>query len=132
MAMPVQLRILALTATPGSKQPAIQQIIDNLYISTLEYCNESNHDVSPYVHNRRIELIEVPLGQDAAEVNNQLLEVIRPYVARLHVIGLIQSRDYQTMWFNICYTSCFFLKINLHYILAYSSFQSKPFHGCTC
>lgn len=83
--MPVQLRILALTATPGcklrlsshcvlklscnlnayigchysAKQPAIQQIIDNLYISTLEYRNEHDHDVSPYVHNRKIELIEV-------------------------------------------------------------------------
>ncbi|TYH91916.1 hypothetical protein ES332_A13G146200v1 [Gossypium tomentosum] len=59
MSMPVQLRILALTATPGSKQPAIQQIIDNLYISTLEYRNDHDHDVSPYVHNRKIELIEV-------------------------------------------------------------------------
>ncbi|XP_017981036.1 PREDICTED: uncharacterized protein LOC18592978 isoform X1 [Theobroma cacao] len=97
MAMPVHLRVLALTATPGSKQPAIQKIIDNLYISTLEYRNESDPDVSPYVHNRKIELIEVPLGQDAAEVNNRLLEVIRPYVARLHVVGLIQNRDYQTL-----------------------------------
>ncbi|XVF63305.1 hypothetical protein PTKIN_Ptkin09bG0077300 [Pterospermum kingtungense] len=97
MAIPVQLRILALTATPGSKQPAIQQIIDNLNISTLEYRNESHHDVIPYVHNRAMELIEVPLGQDAAEVNNCLLEVIRPYVARLHAVGLIQNRDYQTL-----------------------------------
>ncbi|OMP00248.1 hypothetical protein COLO4_12801 [Corchorus olitorius] len=97
MAMPVQLRILALTATPGSKQLTIQQIIDNLYISKLEYRNESDHDVSPYVHNRKIEVIEVPLGQDAAEVNNRLLEVIRPYVARLHAIGLVQNRDYQTL-----------------------------------
>ncbi|KAK8542499.1 hypothetical protein V6N12_015095 [Hibiscus sabdariffa] len=97
MSMPVQLRILALTATPGSKQPTIQQIINNLYISTLEYRDEHDHDVSPYVHNRKIELIEVPLGQDAVEVNNKLLEVIRPYVARLHANGLIQNRDYQTL-----------------------------------
>ncbi|KAL4324325.1 hypothetical protein GQ457_11G011450 [Hibiscus cannabinus] len=97
MSMPVHLRILALTATPGSKQPTIQQIINNLYISTLEYRDEHDHDVSPYVHNRKIELIEVPLGQDAVEVNNKLLEVIRPYVARLHVNGLIQNRDYQTL-----------------------------------
>ncbi|KAK8492167.1 hypothetical protein V6N11_046972 [Hibiscus sabdariffa] len=97
MSMPVHLRILALTATPGSKQPTIQQIINNLYISTLEYRDEHDHDVSPYVHNRKIELIEVPLGQDAVEVNNKLLEVIRPYVARLHANGLIQNRDYQTL-----------------------------------
>ncbi|XP_038996507.1 DEAD-box ATP-dependent RNA helicase FANCM-like isoform X5 [Hibiscus syriacus] len=97
MSMPVQLRILALTATPGSKQPTIQQIINNLCISTLEYRDDHDHDVSPYVHNRKIELIEVPLGQDAVEVNNKLLEVIRPYVARLHANGLIQNRDYQTL-----------------------------------
>ena len=42
-----------------AKQQTIQQIIDNLHISTLEYRNESDHDVSKYVHNRKIELIQV-------------------------------------------------------------------------
>ncbi|XP_020536105.1 DEAD-box ATP-dependent RNA helicase FANCM isoform X2 [Jatropha curcas] len=96
MAVPVQLRILALTATPGSKQQAIQHIIDNLHISTLEYRNEDDPDVSPYVHNRKIEMIEVALGKDAVDVNKQLLEVIRPYVARLSAIGLLHNRDYKT------------------------------------
>ncbi|KAI5567582.1 hypothetical protein BDE02_13G100400 [Populus trichocarpa] len=62
LAIPVQLRILALTATPGSKQPAVQHIIDNLQISALEYRNESDPDVIPSVHDREIELIEVALG----------------------------------------------------------------------
>lgn len=43
----------------SAKQQTIQQIIDNLHISTLEYRNESDHDVSPYVHDRKIELIQV-------------------------------------------------------------------------
>lgn len=43
----------------SAKQQTIQQIIDNLHISTLEYRSESNHDVSPYVHDRKIELIQV-------------------------------------------------------------------------
>ncbi|KAF3445456.1 hypothetical protein FNV43_RR10632 [Rhamnella rubrinervis] len=97
MNVPVQLRILALTATPGSKQQTIQQIIDNLHISTLEYRNESDHDVSPYVHDRKIELIQVAMGQDAVDINNKLLEVIRPYVGRLSAIGVLQNRDYQTL-----------------------------------
>ncbi|KAK9270011.1 hypothetical protein L1049_025584 [Liquidambar formosana] len=97
MAVPVQLRILALTATPGSKQQTIQLIIDNLHISTLEYRNESHHDVSPYVHNRKIELLEVAMGQDAVEVNNLLLEVIRPFAARLCAVGVLQNRDFQTL-----------------------------------
>lgn len=62
LAIPVQLRILALTATPGSKQPAVQHIIDNLHLSALEYRNESDPDVIPYVHDRKIELLEVALG----------------------------------------------------------------------
>ncbi|KAL6318094.1 hypothetical protein AAG906_035239 [Vitis piasezkii] len=97
MAAPVQLRILALTATPGSKQQSIQNIIDNLHISTLEYRNESDHDVSPYVHNRNVELIEVAMGQDAIEINNVLLEVIRPFVIRLCAVGVLQNRDLQTL-----------------------------------
>ncbi|XP_059630912.1 DEAD-box ATP-dependent RNA helicase FANCM [Cornus florida] len=97
MAVPVQLRILALTATPGSKQQMIQHVIDNLQISTLEYRNESDHDVSPYVHGKKIELIEVAMGQDADEINNLLSEVIRPFVARLCAIGVLQNRDFQTL-----------------------------------
>ncbi|KAL0326353.1 UNVERIFIED_CONTAM: DEAD-box ATP-dependent RNA helicase FANCM [Sesamum radiatum] len=59
MDTPVQLRILALTATPGCKQQTIQHIIDNLQISTLEYRNETDPDVLPYVNERKIELIEL-------------------------------------------------------------------------
>lgn len=90
MDTPVQLRILALTATPGckcstahhnddadwcsnccfeiiligcnsAKQQTIQHVIDNLQISTLEYRNETDHDVLPFVHERKIELIQVLL-----------------------------------------------------------------------
>ncbi|WCJ44258.1 ATP-dependent DNA helicase MPH1, partial [Euphorbia peplus] len=96
MQVPVQLRILALTATPGSKQQAVQHIIDNLHISTLEYRNEDDSDVIPYVHDRKIELLEVALGKDTVDVNKQLLEVIRPYVSRLSGFGLLQNRDFQT------------------------------------
>lgn len=43
----------------SAKHQTIQNIIDNLQISTLEYRNESDPDVSPYVHDRKVELIEV-------------------------------------------------------------------------
>ncbi|XP_027150235.1 DEAD-box ATP-dependent RNA helicase FANCM [Coffea eugenioides] len=97
MAVPVQLRVLALTATPGSKQQTIQHVIDNLQISRLEYRSESDPDVIPYVHDRKIELIEVAMGNDAVEINNLILEVIRPYVARLSAIGVLKNRDCQTL-----------------------------------
>ncbi|KAI4332333.1 hypothetical protein L6164_017253 [Bauhinia variegata] len=97
MAVPVQLRMLALTATPGSKQQTVQQVIDNLHISTLEYRCESDHDVISFVHNRKMELIQVTMGQDAVQINNNILEVIRPIVARLTALGVLQNRDYRTL-----------------------------------
>ncbi|XP_027911774.1 DEAD-box ATP-dependent RNA helicase FANCM-like isoform X3 [Vigna unguiculata] len=97
MAVPAQLRILALTATPGSKQQTVQAVIDNLHISRLDYRSETDHDVMSYVHNRKIELIQVTMGPEAVEINNKFMEAIRPIVARLTNIGVIQNRDYRTL-----------------------------------
>ncbi|CAI9754308.1 unnamed protein product [Fraxinus pennsylvanica] len=97
MDISLQLRILALTATPGSKHQTIQNIIDNLQISTLEYRNENDPDVLPYVHERKIELMEVPMGKEAAEIYNLLGEVARPFAARLSTFGLLQKRDFRTL-----------------------------------
>ncbi|KAL6525255.1 hypothetical protein OROMI_030848 [Orobanche minor] len=94
---PVQLRTLALTATPGSKQQTIQHVIDNLRISTLEYRSESDPDVTPYVHDRKIELIEVDMGDEAVEIDNLLSEAVRPFISRLSAFGLMQTRDFQTL-----------------------------------
>lgn len=43
------------------------------------------------------------MGQDAVDINRKLLEVIRPYVARLSAIGVLHNRDYQTVWFCMSY-----------------------------
>eukprot|EP01018_Ginkgo_biloba_P026785 Gb_37519 [translate_table: standard] len=93
MAVPVQLRILALTATPGSKQATIQTVIDNLHISTMEYRNESDPDVSQYTHNRNVELIPVAMSRDSIKVSNLLLEVIQPVVQKLCSLGVFYNRD---------------------------------------
>lgn len=37
----------------------VQNVIDNLCISTLEYRDENNHDVSKYINDRKSELIKV-------------------------------------------------------------------------
>lgn len=97
MAIPMKLRILALTATPGSKHHTIQNVIDNLHISTLEYRNESDHDVNSYMHNRKLELVEVPMGEDVVGINCMLLQAIQPFVTRLNDIGALPHRDFSTL-----------------------------------
>ena len=39
-----------MTASPGSDQNRIQQICNNLYIEHIEYRNEEDDDVKPYVN----------------------------------------------------------------------------------
>ncbi|XP_026411548.1 DEAD-box ATP-dependent RNA helicase FANCM-like isoform X2 [Papaver somniferum] len=97
MAVPVQFRILALTATPGSKQQAIQNVINNLHISKLEYRNDDHPDVCPHVHDRKLELIEVPMSDDAIEINKLLLEAVQPFVTKLSALGMLYSKDIQTL-----------------------------------
>ena len=50
------LRILALTATPGSKLERIQNVISNLMISNLEIKNEEDEDIQQHVHNKESEV----------------------------------------------------------------------------
>lgn len=40
------------------------------------------------------------MGEDAVEINNKLLEAIRPFVAKLCSMGVLQDRDYRTVWYK--------------------------------
>ena len=54
--------ILAMTASPGSDKNRIQQICNNLYIEHIEYRNEEDSDVKPYVNPIELkwEFVELP------------------------------------------------------------------------
>lgn len=71
---------------------------------------------------------QVPLGQDVIEINNRLLEVIRPYVTRLYSFGLIHNRDYQTVRFHLFFYN-FFLEVLLCVIYMFVLLPSKFPHN---
>ncbi|XP_037421788.1 DEAD-box ATP-dependent RNA helicase FANCM-like isoform X1 [Triticum dicoccoides] len=89
----VPLRILALTATPGSKQPTIQAVINNLCISELIHRDESDLEVKRYVNTRTVELLKVPVGSDTTQVNAMILDLINTHVVQLRAAGVIDNRD---------------------------------------
>ncbi|XP_076944817.1 DEAD-box ATP-dependent RNA helicase FANCM-like [Bidens hawaiensis] len=97
MAVPVHLRILALTATPGTNLKTVQQVINNLQISRLEYRSDNDPDVIHYVHTRKIELIQVQMGKDATDANKLLMDVIHVHVKKLNNFGILPKRDPQTL-----------------------------------
>nr|CAB3491106.1 unnamed protein product [Digitaria exilis] len=94
LAAHVPLRILALTATPGSKHAGIQNVINNLYISELIYRDEEDSLVKDYVNTRKIQLVTVPVGSDVNQVEDMLLDIIRPRLNRLRDARVIDHRDY--------------------------------------
>ncbi|KAL0033133.1 hypothetical protein WJX79_005148 [Trebouxia sp. C0005] len=47
-----KFRVLGLSATPGSNNESIQEVIDNLMISAIQYRSETDPDIQPHVHQR--------------------------------------------------------------------------------
>ncbi|KAK3091417.1 hypothetical protein FSP39_019739 [Pinctada imbricata] len=67
-------RILALSATPGSDIKAVQQVLVNLLISHIELRTEDSIDIKQYSHERKVEKIVVPLGDELTGVRNKYLQ----------------------------------------------------------
>lgn len=55
MAKNPHFRVLALTATPGSKPDAVQEIVDALHISRIEIRDEKSMDITPYMHQKAVQ-----------------------------------------------------------------------------
>lgn len=49
--------------------------------------------MNQYVNTRKVKVVEVPLGSDATQVNDMLLDIMRPHFYRLRDSGVIDHRD---------------------------------------
>ncbi|NXP17631.1 FANCM protein, partial [Scytalopus superciliaris] len=88
-----QFRILALSATPGSDTKAVQQVISNLLIAQIEVCAEDSPEIQPYSHERLVEKIVVPLGEELVEIQNIYIQVLEAFAGRLIRLGVLAKRD---------------------------------------
>ncbi|XP_062351088.1 Fanconi anemia group M protein [Cinclus cinclus] len=88
-----QFRVLALSATPGSDTKAVQQVISNLLIAQIEMCAEDSPEILPYSHERQVEKIVVPLGEELVEIQNTYIRVLEAFAGRLIKVGVLSRRD---------------------------------------
>ncbi|NXD30352.1 FANCM protein, partial [Spelaeornis formosus] len=88
-----QFRVLALSATPGSDTKAVQQVISNLLIAQIEMCAEDSPEIQPYSHERLVEKIVVPLGEELVEIQNTYIKVLEAFAGRLIQVGVLSRRD---------------------------------------
>ncbi|KAL8589791.1 hypothetical protein ACOMHN_020794 [Nucella lapillus] len=88
-----QFRVLALSATPGNDITAVQKVVSNLLVSHIELRSEDSPDIKPYTHERTIDKIVVPLGEDLNRVKLKYTQVLQVIVKRLIHQRVLYNRE---------------------------------------
>jgi ATP-dependent DNA helicase MPH1 len=87
------IRVLALTATPGSTVEGVQEIIDNLGISHVEIRTEESIDIRQYVHSRNIDTVTFDPSDEMCEVRDLFSKALKPLVDKLSSQNIYYGRD---------------------------------------
>lgn len=91
MARNQNFRVLALSATPGRNVDDVANVCRNLYISHVEVRCDDSIDVQPYVHQRSLRTIVVPLMDAIKEPRARLLQIIDPYLRQLIAADVLKG-----------------------------------------
>ncbi|KAK1986566.1 type III restriction enzyme [Colletotrichum cereale] len=86
-------RLLALTATPGSKIETVQEIIDNLGISHIEIRTEDSIDIRQYVHQRNVEQVILDPSDEMCEIKDLFSKALKPLMDKLTQQNIYYGRD---------------------------------------
>lgn len=86
-------RILALTATPGSKVEAVQEVIDNLGVSHVEIRTEESIDIRQYIHHRDEDIILVDPSDEMNLIKELYSKALKPLVDKLSQQNIYYGRD---------------------------------------
>ena len=79
--------LLAMTASPGSTKQKVQEICENLMVGRVESRTETDADVKPYIHEREINHIPVPLPKELELVIKTLNELLGTRLSMLSGFG---------------------------------------------
>jgi len=85
------IRIVGLSATPGTNVEAVTEVIRNLNISKLEFRTEESPDVAKYTNKKDVECISVKLTNTILDIRTQFL-MVSVTVAPLFYNNFIQNQ----------------------------------------
>ena len=85
--------IVAMTASPGSDKIRIQQICNNLYIEHIEYRNEEDADVKPYVNPIELKWEFVELSEKYRQIILLFKSMLQEKLRWLIFRGLIKKNN---------------------------------------
>ncbi len=91
----VGYRVVGLSATPGSDENSIQDVITNLCISKIEARDETDPDVKQYTYNRNIEIINIKKTAEIAAVERlvwQVTAIPQQFLLEHHLLPWTRQR----------------------------------------
>ncbi|WPH02619.1 Hypothetical protein R9X50_00548400 [Acrodontium crateriforme] len=86
-------RVLALTATPGSKIEAVQAVIDNLDIARVELRTEQSLDIRPYTHEKHTETELFDYTDEQSLIMDHMSKALKPTLEKLNTQNAYWSKD---------------------------------------
>lgn len=87
------IRVLALTATPGSKIETVQEVIDNLGISHCEIRTEDSLDIRQYVHSRDVEQMVLDPSDEMNHISELFTKALKPMMEKLSAQNIWYARN---------------------------------------
>uniref|UniRef100_A0A8C3W1I9 RNA helicase n=1 Tax=Catagonus wagneri TaxID=51154 RepID=A0A8C3W1I9_9CETA len=72
---------------------AVQQVITNLLIGQIELRSEDSADILPYSHERRVEKLIVPLGEELAAIQKAYIQILEAFAHSLIQRNVLMRRD---------------------------------------
>lgn len=79
--------LLAMTASPGSNREKVQEICENLMVGRVESRTETDADVRPYIHEREISYVTVPLPTELEYAIKRLNQLMASRIEMLAEAG---------------------------------------------
>ncbi|KAG0362734.1 hypothetical protein BGZ54_008502 [Gamsiella multidivaricata] len=87
------IRIMALTATPGGDIKSVQQVVQNLKIAKIEMRTEDSMDLQQYVFKRTVQEVVVPCGREVGEIRDKFKKLMRPFLERLAKMNIVRTME---------------------------------------
>jgi Fanconi anemia group M protein len=82
--------ILALTASPGSEEDKVVEVVRNLWIEQVVWMSEEDEEVSKYIPGIRVGWVRVKLPAEYEMIRNEIKRMIESVIAKLRDSGLLR------------------------------------------
>jgi ERCC4-related helicase len=88
-----KIKVLGLSASPGSNKDKILEICKNLFFDNIIYKSEKDKDVLPYINKKEIELVELYLPKELEDIKKLLENSLKKKLEIMKIRGLINTSN---------------------------------------